>query len=56
MDSFNVTITIKTFSVNGRQGEPGVDDFTNRVVQAANESLDKSTLEIEVYKHRIIRA
>ena len=55
MDSNDVTIIIKTGSINGMQIEEEIDIFAREVKTLAKEILCNSTLEIDITKHRIIR-
>ena len=56
MDSYNVTIVIKTTSVNGLENGANIKEFTEIVLEAASTTLTNSALEIDITKHRLIRA
>ncbi|KKN15973.1 hypothetical protein LCGC14_0980610 [marine sediment metagenome] len=55
MDSYDVTITIKTTSINGKENGEDIKKFTDIVIEVANKTLTRSTLEIDIVKHRLIR-
>ncbi len=55
MDSYNVTITIKTSSINGKENGDDIKKFTDVVLAAAKQILTRSALEIDITKHRFIR-
>ena len=55
MDSYDVTITIKTASINGMENGEDIKKFTDVVLEVANKTLTRSTLEIDIVKHRLIR-
>ena len=55
MDSYDVTITIKTSSINGKENGEDIKKFTDIVLEVANKTLTHSTLEIDITKHRLIR-
>ena len=54
VDTNNVTITVKTSSVNAKQGEAEVDAFAARVNELAHEMLSHSRTEVHIDKHRIV--
>jgi len=55
MDSHDVTITIKTGSINGMETDENIETFTHAVLELSDQILNRSTLEIDVTKHRHIR-
>jgi hypothetical protein len=54
MDSYDVTITVKTSSINGRQNGDEIERFTADVLKLAKELLSASNVEVDVVKHRLI--
>ena len=52
MDSHDVTITITTGSINGRQGEEEIDTFAAQIIELVEEMLSHSRIEVDVNKHR----
>lgn len=52
MDSFDVTITTTTSSINGQQSETEIDLFVLGVLRLAGK-LSHSSVEVSVMKHQL---
>ena len=55
MDSYDVTIVIKTSSINGRENGEAIEKFTDIVFEVVKQTLTESTIDVDITKHRLLR-